>query len=117
MEGTDIIETLQQEIRALKLNQETLQQNQALILSHLKLNGSSNFLPSWTPRPTDAQPTSTAVLEMEENQDFNLPPPKKRRKTITKKVRQGRIEDSVIRGRTYSYPGELVHQKCGNCVR
>ena len=37
MEGTDIIETLQQEIRALKLNQETLQQNQALILSHLKL--------------------------------------------------------------------------------
>ena len=93
MEDTHIIQTLEQEIRELKLNQESLQRNQELILSHLKLNELpkpttplSTLNP--TPAPTVAVSTSTTVTETIGIVDINIPPPpqKKTKKNHLKEI-------------------------------
>ena len=75
------IETLELEIRSVKLNQKQLQQNQALILS--KLNLYSTSLP--TPTPTTVSLPSFTVSLPVENEKQDTPPTKRQRKTVSRK--------------------------------
>ena len=99
------IETLELEIESLKLNQQILQQNQALILSRLNINSSPTSTP--TPTPTFASPVG--ITESVGTENLDIPPTKRRRKTVSKKYESD--EQKML-----LYGGNKIHLQV-DCLR
>ena len=101
------IETLELEIESLKLNQQILQQNQALILSRLNINSSPTSTPTPTPTPTFASPVG--ITESVGTENLDIPPTKRRRKTVSKKYESD--EQKML-----LYGGNKIHLQV-DCLR